>query len=206
MFYDILDKKRIAILPLLASFKHEFYLAGGTALALQFGHRDSIDFDFFKKADFLTDELFCRVKDVFFEHKILKIQEEKNTLTVLIDDDIRLSFFSYNYDLVTDLMIEENLSLASVEDIACMKMSAILSRATNKDYIDLYYILQDNTLSHLLILCNKKFPDIDTNLILKSLVYFEDVIIDPIVFKHSKDIDFKTVKDFFIALLEANLN
>jgi len=52
MFYDILDKRRIDILPLLKLFKEEYYLVGETAFALQLGHRDSVDFDFFKKEDF----------------------------------------------------------------------------------------------------------------------------------------------------------
>ena len=77
MFYDILDEKRIKILPKLKFLKEEFYLAGGTALALQIGHRDSIDFDFFKQEKLDTEKLFYKIKNVFKEHKILKIQEEK---------------------------------------------------------------------------------------------------------------------------------
>ena len=61
MFYDILDKKRIKILPLLKNFKKEFYLAGGTSLALQIGHRDSVDFDFFKQDDIDLLGLFERI-------------------------------------------------------------------------------------------------------------------------------------------------
>ena len=85
MFYNILDKKRLSILPLLNNFKKDFYLAGGTGLALQLGHRDSIDFDFFSKKDINTTELFLKIKQVFRGHKIKKVQEIKNTLTVFID-------------------------------------------------------------------------------------------------------------------------
>ncbi len=185
MFYDILDKKRTEVLPKLKSFKEDFYLAGGTALALQIGHRDSVDFDFFKQGDIDTKRLFNKIKEVFKEFEILKIQEEKNTLTVLIDKNIKLSFFSYEYDLLKEKKDEANLFLASIEDIACMKLSAILSRATNKDYIDLYYIFKKYKLKEIITLCEKKFTDIDVNLILKSLVYFEDVEIEPIIFKHN---------------------
>ncbi|MEA3449777.1 MAG: nucleotidyl transferase AbiEii/AbiGii toxin family protein, partial [Patescibacteria group bacterium] len=171
MFYDILDKKRIEILPKLKSFKKDFYLAGGTALALQIGHRDSVDFDFFKQGDIDTKKLFNKIKEVFQGHKILKIQEEKNILTVLIDKNIKLSFFSYEYDMLKEKKNEENLFLASIEDIACMKLSAILSRASNKDYIDLYYIFKKYELKEIIDLCKRKFIDIDANLILKSLVY-----------------------------------
>ena len=196
MFYDILDKKRIAILPLLKEFKEDFYLVGGTALALQTGHRDSIDFDFFCQEDINTQKLFEKVKEVFKEQKVLKTQDEKNTLTVLIDKTIEVSFFSYKYNLVGELVEEPNLKLASVLDIGCMKLSAITSRGISKDYIDLYYILQDIDLNYLLDKSAEKFPDLDRNLILKSLVYFNDIEVEPIKFKHNKDIDFEKVKIF----------
>ncbi|MCK4386720.1 MAG: nucleotidyl transferase AbiEii/AbiGii toxin family protein [Candidatus Pacebacteria bacterium] len=196
MFYNILDKNRVAVLPLLKNFKKDFYLAGGTALALHLGHRDSIDFDFFRQKDIKTQELFERIKEVFKEHKILKIQDEHNTLAVIIDENIKLSFFSYKYNLIEDLIDEPNLKLASVAEIACMKLSAITGRAGNKDYIDLYYILQNMPLTDLLEKAAKKFPDLDRNLILKSLVYFDDLEMEPIMFKNNKEIDFETVKDF----------
>ena len=196
MFYDILDKKRIAILPLLKEFKEDFYLVGGTALALQTGHRDSIDFDFFCQEDINTQKLFEKVKEVFKGQKVLKTQDERNTLTVLIDKTIEISFFSYKYDLVGELVEEPNLKLASVLDIGCMKLSAITSRGISKDYIDLYYILQDIDLNYLLDKSAEKFPDLDRNLILKSLVYFNDIEVEPIKFKHNKDINFEKVKSF----------
>jgi len=202
MFYDILDKKRIKILPLLKNFKKEFYLAGGTSLALQIGHRDSVDFDFFKQDDIDLLELFERIKKVFYDYKVLKIQEEKNTLTILIDKSIKLGFFSYKYKLLGKMIEEKYLSLASIEDIACMKLSAILSRATNKDYIDLYYIFKKHSFEEILNLCEKKFADIDINLILKSLVYFDDVELEPIVFKHESQIEFDEVKRFLIQLVK----
>ena len=82
-----------------------------------------------------------------------------------------------------------------------MKLSAILSRATNKDYIDLYYIFQEYDFEEILELCQEKFIDIDINLILKSLVYFEDIIIEPIFFKNNKDINFDKVKEFLRVLV-----
>ncbi|MCF7820596.1 MAG: nucleotidyl transferase AbiEii/AbiGii toxin family protein [Candidatus Pacebacteria bacterium] len=203
MFYDILDKKRLEILPLLKVFKEEFYLARGTALALQIGHRDSVDFDFFTKIDIDTNNLFLKIKEVFSDFKIVKIQEDKNTLTVLIDKDIKLSFFSYKYNLLRTGVDEDNLYLASIEDIACMKLSAILSRGTNKDYIDLYYIFKNYDFKEILLLCQKKFKDIDINLILKSLVYFDDIEHEPINFKHD-EISFEQVKKFLEELIKDN--
>ena len=198
MYYEILDKHRKNILPFFKDLKDEFYLAGGTALALQLGHRDSIDFDFFtiKKID--TVQLFSKLKNILNKFQILKIQEEKDTLTILVDNSIKISFFSYDYKLLKPKIIEANLCLASIEDIACMKLSAILSRATNKDYIDLYYIFKKLDLKTILKMSKEKFDDIDTNLILKSLIYFDDVSMEPIIFKNNMDIKFEKVKKFLI--------
>lgn len=195
MFYDILNKKIIEILPALKDFKNEFYLAGGTGLALQIGHRDSVDFDFFKKGDINTKELFEKIKKVFNNHKAVLIQEEKNTLSVLIDD-IKLSFFGHNYPLIESPVEEENLKVASIKDIGCMKLLAIMGRATNKDYIDLYYILQNIELADLIKNCSEKFHNIDSEPILKSLIYFEDIDSEPINFKNDNYVNFDEIKEF----------
>jgi len=84
-FHDILDVKRSTVLDECRAFKKDFYLAGGTALALRIGHRDSFDFDFFHAGAFDTARLFARVKKAFSRRTIRKIQEEENTLTVLVD-------------------------------------------------------------------------------------------------------------------------
>ena len=197
MFYNILDKKRLKILPLLKNFKKDFYLAGGTGLALQLGHRDSIDFDFFSKNNIDTQKLFLQIKKIFKGYKILKIQEEKNTLTVFIDENIKLSFFTYNYKLIKKTIDEPYFNIASIIDIADMKLSAIVSRANNKDYIDLYFIFKKVSLKNILNNLNKKLPELDINLVLKSLVYFKDLEIEPIKFKNNQYINFKTIEKNF---------
>jgi len=197
MFYSILDKKRIDSLPSLKSFKDDFYLAGGTALALQLGHRDSIDFDFFTGEDIDTESLFDGIKKVFKDRDIKKVQEEKNTLTVVVDDNIKISFFTYKYPLLGRLVIEDNLRLASIQDIACMKLSAIVSRSTIKDYVDLYFVLQKIPLEELLNSVVRKFPDLDVNLVLKSLVYFDDLVDEDIIFKNNNTVILEDLKKFF---------
>ncbi len=202
MFYDILDKERKNILPILESLKNDFYLGGGTALALQIGHRDSIDFDFFSEKPFNTQKLFEQLEMIFKDHSIEKTQDEKNTLSIIVDGGIKISFFSYSYPLLRPLIFEEYLSLASIEDIACMKLSAITSRSSMKDYVDLYFILNQKNLGELLDLTKTKFPTLDKNLIIKSLVYFEDIINEPIIFKNNQDISFETIKSFLQKTVE----
>ncbi|HOX29555.1 MAG TPA: nucleotidyl transferase AbiEii/AbiGii toxin family protein [Candidatus Paceibacterota bacterium] len=196
MHYEILDEKRSAILPLLNVFKDQFYLAGGTGLALQIGHRDSVDFDFFSQTEINTSAVFEQTAKAFAGHKIIKAQEEAGTLTVFIDDSLKLSFFFYPYELVNSLISEPYLNIASIEDIACMKLSAITGRGTNKDYIDLYYILKMTPLKDILSALSKKLPGLDENLVLKSLVFFDDLVMEPINFKSGGQIDFEEIKDF----------
>ena len=160
MFYAILDERRVALLPILKNFQDRFYLAGGTSLALQLGHRDSIDFDFFTQEAIDTGKLFEELREVFVGHEILKTQEEKNTLTLVVDGSVKLSFFTHTYPLIRDSIRDEYLTLASLEDIACMKLSAITGRATNKDYVDLYFLLEKFSLQDLLSFAEEKYPEL----------------------------------------------
>jgi hypothetical protein len=196
LYFDILDKKRTDISPLLKPFKADFYLAGGTALALLLGHRDSFDFDFFCPNSFSTVDLFQKIEQVFTGRIIVKTQEAKDTLTVIIDEGVKASFFAYPHKLVRPLLREDNFEIASLEDIACMKLAAITSRSLLKDYVDLYFILNNIALGKLLTLVKEKYSTIDANLILKSLVYFEDVEQEPILFRHDQDVSFKLIKEY----------
>lgn len=196
LFYDILDKERKDILPILENFKSRFYLAGGTALALQLGHRDSIDFDFFTDKPLDTNKLFLEVSKLFDGFKIQKTQEEKDTLSIFLNDKIKISFFTYPYNIVDQLIDSGYFRLASTKEIGCMKLSAITGRAEMKDYVDLYFILQTAGLAELLKLAEKKFPGLDKNLILKSMAYFEDIEPEPILYKHHHETDFEEIKSF----------
>lgn len=198
IFYKILDKKRTEILKLFLDFKSDFYLAGGTGLALQIGHRDSVDFDFFTRKSFDTVVLFSEVKKIFNGRKIKKTQEDENTLDIVIDEEIKVSFIKYDYKLIGDFIDCDYFKIASLEDIGCMKCSAIISRSLLKDYVDLYFIIKKIGLRNLLNLCERKFKDVDISLILKSLIYFNDIVEEKIIFKNNKNIKLKEVKKFFI--------
>lgn len=180
MHYEALNEKRRALLPALGSFKKDFYLAGGTALALQIGHRTSIDFDFFTEKNFDTEELYEHIHEVLGE--AVRTQESQNTLAVVVQDDVRVSFMKYRYPLLDSCIDTENLRLASLPDIGCMKLSAIVSRSELKDYVDLFFILKQLSLAALLIKLAEKIPSLDQNLVLKALVSFDDIQMEPIDF------------------------
>jgi len=110
---------------------------------------------------------------------------------------MRASFFYYKYRLIAPLVKEYGFAdIASVEDIGVMKCSAITGRASNKDYVDLYFILRKITLKKLLSFTKAKLISLDVNLILKSMVYFEDVNEDKLLFMPGFEISFSEVKKF----------
>jgi hypothetical protein len=197
LHWNILDDARREILPLLKSIaKEAFYLAGGTGLALQLGHRDSIDFDFFLSGDYDTVSLVATLESVFAAHSLVITQQEKNTISCLVDETIQLSFFGYPYPLVKPSIVTDYFAIASIEDIGCMKLSAVTGRSVEKDYVDLYFILKQIPLNTLLDLSTQKHPALDHALILKSLVYFDDVLAEPIQFKEGHYVSLEGIKDF----------
>ncbi|MCX6290299.1 MAG: nucleotidyl transferase AbiEii/AbiGii toxin family protein [Bacteroidetes bacterium] len=206
LHWDILDKKRKAILPLLKTFSEDgFYLAGGTGLALQLGHRDSIDFDFFKIDHYDTDTHILKLNTVFNTHDLTVTQQEKDTVSCVVDGSIQMSFFSYPYQLQSPLIQSDYFNLASVEDIACMKVSAISGRATEKDYVDLYFILQHLSLNDLIDFCRKKFRTVDEVVILKSLSFFDDVEKEHILFKGKNRVTLKQLQKYFMKLTDEHM-
>lgn len=154
----------------------EFYLAGGTALALQLGHRKSVDLDFFAAHFPKRDELLHSLID--FSPKI--VQESAGTLDLLIHD-VQVSFMEYSYPMLEELVLFSGIKMAGIVDIGCMKISAISSRGSKKDYIDLYFILQKMALEDLLDAFSIKYKGVEYSKthIMKSLVYFNDAEEDP---------------------------
>ncbi len=179
----ILSEERKRVLPSLTSFKNEFYLAGGTGLALQLGHRESIDFDFFSPHPFDTDVMIKRLSALFGDKSFVVTQVEKNTLSINLHIEIKISFMTYEYKLISPLISTEYINIASIPDIACMKLSAIMQRSTLKDYVDLYEIMKIYSLPQLLTFAKEKYPTIDSAVILKSLSYLDDIVDEPLIYQ-----------------------
>jgi predicted nucleotidyltransferase component of viral defense system len=189
-------KNNLATLK-LANILSNFYLAGGTGLALKLRHRISLDLDFFTKEDIDTEILIQKIKNLG------KFSVEKESESTLIGnfEGTRITFLKYDYPLLFPLKEFEGIKVADERDIGCMKISAISSRGTKKDFIDLYFLCQKIiSLKELLKLFKKKYKSVDYNLmhILKSLVYFEDAEKDPLP-KMILPISWEEVKKFFKA-------
>lgn len=149
------------------------YMAGGSALALYFGHRISIDFDFFTPISFSSTDLT----------KKLNTLGEFETKTTLSDtligtfNKIRFSIFQYSYPLIFPTQKYLGIKLASHKEIAAMKIAAIMDRGSKKDFIDLYFLSQMGvSLEECFNIYEQKYKTLDNNLysIITSLSYFVD--------------------------------
>lgn len=148
-----------------------FYLVGGTALSLQFGHRKSIDLDLFSETDFDGDNLLESLEQDFQQIEVLT--KMKGALLIRVQG-IKVDFLRFNYPTIRPVRTEGNLRLFTPEDIAPMKLDAIAGRGKKKDFYDLYFLLEKMTLQDMLILHHEKFKLSTTFHIIKSLTYFED--------------------------------
>jgi hypothetical protein len=147
-----------------------FNLVGGTSLALQIGHRFSVDIDMFGIRE--IDE-FEFVNELSNFGKVNIIKKSKNVL-ILSVNDIKVDFVNYKYPLLEEITIIETIRLASDKDIAAMKLNAIAGRGSRKDFIDLHFLLQKYSLKEMISFYNIKYSDGSEFMVLKSLTYFED--------------------------------
>ncbi|MBI5400191.1 nucleotidyl transferase AbiEii/AbiGii toxin family protein [Candidatus Saganbacteria bacterium] len=199
--FEILDKKRLRLLPLFKPFKNRFYLAGGTGLALQFAHRDSIDFDFFTEDEFITDDLLREARAVFADVKIEVAQAGNMTLNLIIADDVKVSFFCIKDKLLLPLLDFDPFNVASLDDIACMKIVALL-RAAFKDYVDLYYLFKRKPLARVMENCRKKYPGFEEMVYLKALLSFDDIKMTNILFKRGWEVNLKEIRKSFTVIVK----
>jgi len=172
MYWDILDSKRKKLLSQLGFLsRYGFYLAGGTALALELNHRTSLDFDFYTKRKFDNKKLFQELEKKF-KNTIL-IQKAEQTLIVKINE-VEVSFFHYPYPLIFPSIKLKGVNLASKKDIAAMKIIAISDRGTKRDFIDIYFLLEEFSLEEIFEFVKKKYPMFNIYVGLRGLTYFVD--------------------------------
>ncbi len=150
----------------------QYFLVGGTSLALQIGHRLSIDLDLFSIAPFEVEPLQQYLISIYnFEVDKLGI----NTLIGSISR-IKTDFITHAYPLVKPLLLEENIRMASITDIAAMKLNAISQSGQRlKDFVDVYFLLEIMPLSLMLDAYEVKYPKSNPAIPLKAVVYFDDI-------------------------------
>ena len=151
------DAKTLELLKRLMQIDefHELNLVGGTALALQIGHRKSIDLDLFGR--FEIDEY--RLASVLGEFDSVKLLNKTANIKTFVINEIKVDFVNYPYPWLEPCLLTNGIRLANLKDIAAMKLSAITGRGTKKDFIDIFTLFDYFTLPEMFQYYRKKFPD-----------------------------------------------
>lgn len=191
-------KSYLAILVKKKILPPQTYLAGGTAVALQLGHRVSFDLDFFTPGKFNEEKVLEGLKSI----RGFKIEQTEWQTILGNFPGLKFSLFYYQYPLIGKVTNYQGIAVASLKDLAASKIGAISSRGTKRDFVDLYYLLQSKKLGDLsdfLKFYNQRFRNLASQRlhILKSLDYFIDAEKDEREPKMlAQDYSWKQIKDF----------
>lgn len=187
-------KSTLAILGKASILPPKTYLAGGTALAIQLGHRISYDLDFFTNKDFDRQTILPKLG----QNKFKLEQEAKGTILGKFNET-KFSLFYYPYPLISETLNYLDINIANIQDIAAMKVDAVSGRGKRRDFIDLYYLSKKISLLNALKLYDKKYKKLSANkfFILKSLDYFVDADEESESEVLIKDYSWNKVKKFF---------
>jgi len=180
----------------------EFYLAGGTGLALQLGHRISIDFDFFWEKD-IPKSLLPKIRRVFKGSEIKIVINHSEQLTVIINE-VNVSFIKYGFPMISKPIEYQGIKILPSKGIAVMKAYALGRRATLKDYVDLYFVIKEGVapLEEIITLSQKKYNgEFDPRLFLEQLIYSKDIEKIKIQFLKGK-VDKLKIESFFKKQIE----
>jgi predicted nucleotidyltransferase component of viral defense system len=180
------------------SWLDDFYLSGGTALSLQLGHRESEDLDFFNQHNFDPRKLQPQIEKL---GKLESLELSENTLNTFVNE-VKLQFLGYPYKLLEPTANYQGIKLSSVVDIACTKIQTVGMRGSKKDFIDVYFILQQFSLEELFLQTEKKYQDSEFNKIhiLKSMIYFNDAEDQPMPRMH-KEVSWGKIKKELISVV-----
>lgn len=191
LYYNTIDPSTLALLRSLQSIPEfgNLRLVGGTSLALQIGHRTSIDLDLFGTLLPEADEVLELLRPL---GSLTTIKNTRNIHQFILNG-IKVDIINYAYPWLNEAKTTDNLRLAGMEDIAAMKLAAVTGRGTRKDFIDIWYLLRNFTLEEMLTSYTNKYADGSTFMVIKSLTYFEDAENEPEPYMF-EPIDWETIK------------
>lgn len=178
---------------------NDFVLVGGTALSLQIGHRKSIDIDFFSTNSFDSEMMseFLRSRYDF------KIQTRFKNALMGILNNVKVDIISHQYNWVRDFFKEEDIRMASKEDITAMKLNAIVGNGSRlKDYVDIAFLSSYFSLQQMLDFFEKKYPNNNSVIALKSLCYFDDINFNMDILYQNTIIPWKKIHSRIIAMVQ----
>ena len=203
LYYSAINSTTLELLRKLLAVEEfaKLRLVGGTSLALQIGHRLSVDLDLFGQIE--TDSI--RISQILSSLGESHLINKTSNILVYTVNGIKVDIVNYPYPWIEETFWQDDIPLASQKDIAAMKMAAITGRGSKKDFIDVYFLLQKFSLKKLLDFYNKKFSDGSSFLVLKSLSYFDDAEKepDPIMLIQT---NWEEIKKYLTKTLSAFLN
>ncbi|MBK6995806.1 MAG: nucleotidyl transferase AbiEii/AbiGii toxin family protein [Lewinellaceae bacterium] len=178
--------KQLMAMPQLDSF----FLVGGTALALQYGHRFSVDLDLFTTEPFDKEALL----EVLNQEFSVSVESESKNIYITYINDVKVDFVKVAYPRLFPLIEMDGIRMLEIRDLAPMKLNAVTGRGTKKDFYDIYFLLKIMPVTEIIDLFRKKFSQHEVFHVIKSLSYFEDAegYADPVVF--DKNLSWETVK------------
>lgn len=202
---EILTPEQVRLLPAVGAFAKDFGLVGGTAVALQIGHRESIDFDLFPKNP--TDDFNVRkLRSRFERHAIIGevISADESELTFK-SIGVKVTFFHFNHRIPFTEKFKKIISMPDLLTLAAMKAYALGYRAKWKDYVDLYFIMRDHhKIGEIVVRSKELFPrEFSERLFREQISYFERMnYSEPVVFKPGFEVPYEEIKR---ALVEYSL-
>ena len=146
MHEEILLEQQIDLIPFLGKFLDDFGLVGGTAIALQIGHRRSIDFDFATLNDLNGEKIRNKIRGQYTIESILI--DEANELSIVVNS-VKLTFFKYPFPLDFAVKYKKSINMPDILSLAAMKAYALGRRAKWKDYVDLFFFFKKYSLNDL---------------------------------------------------------
>ena len=141
MHPEILNSDQKQLLSLLKLFRREFYLVGGTAIALQIGHRESVDFDLFKATSFSSKRILSKIDSQNYKYVVTRRVSEQLNINIL---NVKMTFFEYPYPIERSVDFEKTVFMPDLLTLSAMKAFALGRRSKWKDYVDLYFLLKDH--------------------------------------------------------------
>jgi predicted nucleotidyltransferase component of viral defense system len=187
--------KGIMAIPLPDNFR----LVGGTALALQIGHRLSYDIDFFSDTSFSSNDIL----ELIGQHYTIQIVRQNKGSAIITIEGIKTDLVSIQGSWLKPPVISEGIIMAGLEDIATMKLLAITNRGRKRDFFDLYFLLKQFTFRQLIELFQQKFKRHELFMLTQSLVYFEDAENDDEPNLLNEKVSWKQIKEKIIAEVKA---
>ncbi len=174
MHKEVLNNKQIELLPVMEAFKREYYLVGGTAIAMHIGHRRSIDFDMFKLSPLNHKKNLDKLNKSGCPYVVTRRVEEQMNLII---NDVKVTFFQYPFDIKATEKFENTFRIPPLIDLAAMKAYALGRRSKWKDYVDLFFLITEHySIKQISARAIEIFGDLFSEKLFRSqLCYFDDV-------------------------------